>query len=51
MFYQGDLQSGINEAVREVKQVVCFITGPYSSQLPASELDLRFHWPLADATD
>ncbi|EGE09558.1 UBX domain-containing protein [Trichophyton equinum CBS 127.97] len=26
MFYQGDLQSGINEAVREVKQVVCFIT-------------------------
>ncbi|KAM5431619.1 hypothetical protein McanMca71_004854 [Microsporum canis] len=26
MFYRGDLQSGINEAVREVKQVVCFIT-------------------------
>ncbi|KAK2841679.1 hypothetical protein FQN49_006013 [Arthroderma sp. PD_2] len=26
MFYSGDLQSGINQAVREVKQVVCFIT-------------------------
>jgi len=27
MFYQGDLQSGISEAVREAKLVACFVTG------------------------
>ncbi|KAF3482331.1 uncharacterized protein GIQ15_05090 [Arthroderma uncinatum] len=36
MFYRGDLQSGIDQAVREVKQVVCFITGPYSNYIDPS---------------
>lgn len=29
MFYEGDLQSGIATALRESKQVVCFVKGKY----------------------
>ena len=27
MFYQGDLQSGINKALQQSKYVACFVTG------------------------
>lgn len=29
MFYQGDLQSGIGQAMQEAKLVGCFVTGTY----------------------
>ena len=46
MFYQGDLQSGIAQAVRESKHVVCFVRGMPPSITQAKSIYLQAQMSL-----